>query len=66
MTTIKETRRKLGLTQKEMGQLLGMTQQAVDRIESGRRKETQVHIAALRAINLIFERGLICLLQNKI
>jgi len=36
MTTIKEARQKLGLTQKEFAPLLGMTQQAVARIESGK------------------------------
>ena len=59
MTTIKEARCKLGLTQKEFAPLLGMTQQAVARIESGERKETKGHLAALLAIDLLFEHGLI-------
>ena len=59
MTTIKETRRKLGLTQKQFAPLLGMTQQSVARIESGERAETKGHLAALQAIALIFEHGLL-------
>ena len=59
MITIKEARQKLGLTQKQFAQLLGMTQQAVARIESGGRMETKGHQAALTAIELIFEHGLI-------
>lgn len=59
MTTIKEARRKLGLTQKEFAPLLGMTQQAVARIESGWRAETKGHRAVLVAIELLFEHGLI-------
>jgi DNA-binding transcriptional regulator YiaG len=59
MITIKEARRKLGLTQKEFSPLLGMTQQAVARIESEERKETKGHRATLQAIELIFEHGLL-------
>ena len=57
--SIKEARKNLGLTQKQFAPLLGMTQQAVARIESGDRGETKGHRAALRAIELIFERGLL-------
>jgi len=59
MTTIKKARRKLDLTQKQFAPLLGMTQQAVARIESGERNETKGHLAALLAIELLFEHGLI-------
>jgi transcriptional regulator with XRE-family HTH domain len=59
MITIQEARRKLGLTQKQFAPMLGMTQQAVARIESGDRTETKGHRAALLAIELLFEHGLI-------
>jgi len=59
MTTIKEAREILGLTQKQFAPLLGMTQQAVARIESGERMETKGHRASLAAIELLFEHGLI-------
>jgi transcriptional regulator with XRE-family HTH domain len=59
MITIKETRSKLGLTQKQFAPLLGMTQQAVARIESGERRETKGHLASLRAIELISMHDLI-------
>jgi len=60
--TIAELRGKTGLTQKEFGKLLGMTQPAVNRIESGRRTETKGHLATLAALDLIIEKGMLDLL----
>jgi len=57
--TIKETRRKLGITQKEMGAIMGMPQQAIARIESGVRCETKQHVAHLVTIGLVDEGVLI-------
>jgi len=59
MITLKGVRLKTGLAQKQFAPLLGMTQQAVARIESGGRRETKGHCAALRAIALLFDHGLI-------
>ena len=42
-----------------------MTQQAVSRIESGERSETKGHLAALLAIELLFDNGLIAELQAR-
>lgn len=38
MNKIKELREKKGLTQKELGLILGMSQQGLSHLESGRRK----------------------------
>lgn len=40
----------LGLTQAELADIMGMTQPAVARIESGERKPTKLHAAFLRFI----------------
>jgi len=61
MTTIKEARKKLGLTQKEIAEILGNTQHRVSEIERGidGRTETKQQLHHLKAIELIFEHGLI-------
>jgi len=60
-STIKEARQQLGVTQKQMADLLGMTQPMVGKIEGGveGRKETKGHIAHLIALELIFDHGLL-------
>ncbi len=59
--TIKNTRQLLGLNQTQMGVLMGMSQQAVGRIEKNYegRTETNAHIATLRALVVLHEHGLI-------
>ena len=59
--TIKKVRGNLGLTQKKMAELLGMTRSMVGKIEIGveGRTETKGHIAHLNALELIFEHGLL-------
>jgi|SaaInl4_200m_RNA_FD_contig_111_201940_length_500_multi_5_in_0_out_0_2 predicted transcriptional regulator len=66
--SIKEVRSKLGLTQKQMAPLLGMTQQGVGRIETGYegRKETNGHRHILMLISLISEHGLLEELQSRL
>jgi transcriptional regulator with XRE-family HTH domain len=61
MITIKEARCKLGLTQKQMSELLGNTQHRISEIENGvdGRSETKQQLHHLAAIELIFEHGLI-------
>ena len=61
MITIREARRKLGLTQKQMSELLGNTQHRISEIENGvdGRAETKQQLHHLAAIELIFEHGLI-------
>jgi predicted transcriptional regulator len=61
MTTIKESRLRLGLTQKTMALYFGMTQPALAKIEGGveGRKETKGHLAHLVAIELLNEHGLL-------
>jgi transcriptional regulator with XRE-family HTH domain len=61
MTTIKEARQKLGLTQKEMAEILGNTQHRISEIERGvdGRSETKQQLRHLNAIELIFEHALI-------
>ena len=44
---IKQTRKVLQLTQKQMGRLMGMSQPAIARIETGVRKETKQQLAML-------------------
>lgn len=68
MTTIKEARRKLGLTQKQMASLLGMSQSGVGRIETGYegRSETRQMQHHLAAIEVVFEAGLGEKLASKI
>jgi DNA-binding XRE family transcriptional regulator len=58
---MKEVRQKLGMTQAEFAPLMGMTQQAITKIERGYegRKETNVHLSLLTAIDLIYRHGLI-------
>lgn len=50
---MRDIRKKLGLSQAEMGSVMGMSQQAISRIESGRRKPTIKDVAFLRALEVI-------------
>ncbi len=49
---MKKIRLALGLSQDEFGQRLGISKSGVSDIESGRRKVTDQHIVALRALNV--------------
>lgn len=51
---IKEVRKILGLTQTQIGKLMGLPQSSVARIESGKHPETKQQKAALK---LILERN---------
>ena len=64
--SIKKVRYKLGLTQKEMGVLLGSNQQAVARIENKSRLETKQHKAHLIAVELIADNNLLHTLNENI
>ncbi|MCK5232714.1 MAG: helix-turn-helix transcriptional regulator [Desulfobulbaceae bacterium] len=66
--TIKEVRQRLNLTQSKMAELLGMSQPALAKIETGveARKETKGHIAHLIALGIISENDLLGDLQNNI
>ena len=55
---LKEARVKLGLTQKQMGQALGMTPQAYGLIEL-HRQPTKIHAAAVRLLIIIKDGGLL-------
>lgn len=68
MISIKEARQSLGLTQKQMADLLGTTQHRVSEIERGidgraETKQTQHHLAALLVIG---KRGLLAELATEI
>ena len=65
---LKDLRTKLELTQSEMGELLGISQQAVYRVETGfqNRKETKIMERFLIALELIAEHGLVEELKRKI
>ena len=66
--TIKETRSKLKLTQQQMADLLGMSQQGVSRIETGYegRSETRQILHHLAAIDTIAEMGLLDVLKANV
>jgi DNA-binding XRE family transcriptional regulator len=66
--TIKKVRSELGLTQKQIAPLLGMSQQGVCRVETGYegRSETKQHIAHLVAIEILEKHGLIAELEELI
>ena len=65
---IKTTRKKLKLSQTEMGVLLGLTRQAVGKIETGLegRSETKGHIAGLAALEILYENNLLEELKKRI
>ncbi len=68
MTTIKQLRGTLGITQQKMADLMGMARTRVNEIETGTtgRSETKGHIAHLIALELIYEHGLIEELATKL
>lgn len=61
MKTIKDTRKKIQLTQIKMGKLLGVSQHRISEIERGvdGRSETITQKHLLAAIELLAEHGLI-------
>lgn len=59
--TIKKIRQKTGLTQKKFAPLMGMSQQAISRLESNYkgRKETSIHIACLKMVCFLYDNNLL-------
>lgn len=57
--SVKLIRAECKLTQEEFAPLMGMTQQAVTRLENGERRETKIHKALLRSIEIINDAGLL-------
>lgn len=47
----KQTRHDIGITQSDLAKIMGMTQPAIARIESGSRQPTKQQAAALRVID---------------
>jgi transcriptional regulator with XRE-family HTH domain len=47
---IRDVRHKLNLTQEQMGELMGMPQSSISRIETGGHMETRQQIATLKLI----------------
>ena len=68
MSTIKEARHKLGLTQKQIADLMGTVQHRISEIERGidGRKETKQMQHHLAAIELLGEHGLLDELATKV
>ena len=66
MYTIEKTRKKLKMSQAEIGKLMGMDQQAVAKIETGDRTETRIHVHSLVMIDVISRYGLLSELQKPI
>ena len=68
MVTIKEARRKLGLTQKQMAYLIGMATSGVGRIEAGYegRSETRQIQHYLVALLVLHRHGLVSELASEI
>jgi transcriptional regulator with XRE-family HTH domain len=56
-TRLKHARMKYGLTQEEMGWVMGLRQSAYSRIESGTRQPTRIHRHMLAAIEALIEVG---------
>lgn len=57
--TIKELRKKTGLTQVKLAWILDMRQPHISTIESGRRQETYAMLAVLDLIGWIYDKGLL-------
>lgn len=68
MTTIKESRLRLGLNQKEMGLLVDLPQKRISEIETGYegRQETKGHRRLIFFIEFIADHGLIEEVTTKI
>ncbi len=49
----REARKKLGLTQNELAQIMGMNQPGIARLESGERQPTKQHSATIKLILLL-------------
>jgi DNA-binding XRE family transcriptional regulator len=52
-------RLECGLSQHQFAAMVGMTQQAISRLESGERNETKIHSAMLRCVEIINDEGLL-------
>lgn len=57
--TLKGVRRKTGLKQTFFGMILGMSKDAVSRIENGHRRETAIHTELVSLVAFLFEMGLL-------
>jgi transcriptional regulator with XRE-family HTH domain len=57
--TLKSVRRKTGLKQTFFGMILGMSKDAVSRIENGHRRETAIHTELISLVAFLFEMGLL-------
>jgi len=56
---VKVLRVRIGLSQSDFGDLVGMTQKNISTIESGKKPLTNVHQRLFAAVGLLFERGLL-------
>ena len=52
-------RRKTGLSQSQAAALIGMTQQSLSRLETGSRRITNVHAAAIRLLLILARHNLL-------
>ena len=61
MTSIEfhQARQSMGLTQHQLGRLIGMPQNAISRIESGARQPTRQQAAALRLLLFLQQNDLL-------
>lgn len=68
MTTIKVVRKKLGMTQKQLGNLLGMSNTRISEIENGAggRSETIQQKTHLIAINMLAKHELLDEFQDEL
>jgi len=57
--TLKNVRRKTGLKQTFFGMILGMSKDAVSRIENGHRRETAIHTELISLVAFLVEMGLL-------
>lgn len=57
--TLKNVRRRTGLKQAFFGMILGMSKDAVSRIENGHRRETAIHTELVSLVAFVFEMGLL-------
>jgi transcriptional regulator with XRE-family HTH domain len=57
--TLKSVRRKTGFNQSFFGMIIGMSKNAVSRIENGHRRETIMQIEFVSLVAFLFEKGLL-------
>jgi len=60
----KQTRHGIRITQADLAKIMGMTQPAIARIESGSRQPTKQQAAALRVIAVVTRNGMIECIYN--